>query len=60
MSTALTSLMPIFDRLRSLTYIYKTMVASISQRDACMQIRSRLDDINSFWPGDYAQFMKCH
>ena len=20
----------------------------------------RLDDINSFWPGGYVQFMKCH
>ena len=33
-------------------------------REVCMQKCSRtgmrLDDINSFWPGDYAQFMKYH
>ena len=42
-------------------YIYKTMVAPIFQREVCM--KNREPDwiaINSFWPGDYAQFMKCH
>ena len=41
---------------------YKTVVASISQRDFHVNMITNwpgLDDINNFWPGDYEQFMKC-